>query len=210
MGMVRDAFGILKESRRPYLILNLIYYGLIICGMIYAAFDRPTQQALTDAVGAAFLEGPLAGIGAAYTGGQLLRAIILTFVVNLVAGSFVSITLPALVIPFSGLLVGGLRAVLWGLIFSPTTLAVGSSETFYGVLASGVLLLEGQAYVLVMLATVIQGQAFLWPASVGATSWKQGYLVGLKRTASLYLLVVLVLAVAAVYEAVLVIIILPG
>ncbi|HEX6384504.1 MAG TPA: hypothetical protein VF177_07530 [Anaerolineae bacterium] len=210
MSVVRDAFAILRKSRRPYILLNLMYYGLVICGMIYAAFDRSVQQTLMDAVGAAFLEGPLAGVAEAYTSGQLLLAIVLTLVVNLAAGSFVSITLPSLFVPFSGLLVGGLRAVLWGLIFSPTTLAVSSREVVYGVLALGLLLLEGQGYVLAMLAAVVQGQAFLWPASVGATSRKQGYLMGLKRTAFLYLLVVLVLAVAAVYEAVLAIVILPG
>ena len=163
-----------------------------------------------DAIGAAFLEGPLAGVAEAYTGGQLLLAIVLTPVINLAVGSFVSITLPSLLVPFSGLLVGGLRAVLWGLIFSPTTLAVSSREVVYGALALGLLLLEGQGYVLAMLAALVQGQSFLWPASAGATSRKQGYLMGLKQTALLYLLVFLVLAVAAVYEALLAIVILPG
>lgn len=210
MRVLGDAFAILSKSRRPYIFLNLAYYGLVVCGMIYAAFDRSVQQTLMDTIGAAFLEGPLAGVMEAYTGGQLLLAIVLTLVVNLAVGSFVSITLPSLVVPFSGLLVAGLRAVLWGLIFSPTTLAVSGREALYGILALGVLLLEGQGYVLAMLAAVIQGQAFLRPASVGATSRKQGFLVGLKYTAFVYLLVILVLAVAAVYEAVLAIVILPA
>ena len=113
------------------------------------------------------------------------------------------------VIPFSGLLVGAYRAVLWGLIFSPPTLAVSSREMLAGFLALILLILEGQGYVLAMLAAYVQGSAFLFPKSVGATSRKQGYGVGVKRSIRLYLLVVPVLAVAAVYEALVVILIMP-
>jgi hypothetical protein len=62
------------------------------------------------------------------------------------------------------------------------------------------LILEGQGYVLATLGGYLQGRAFLWPQSVGATKRGQGYWYGVKEQARIYLLVVVVLLVAAVYE----------
>jgi hypothetical protein len=71
------------------------------------------------------------------------------------------------------------------------------------------ILLEGNGYVLAMLAAYVQGKSFLLSASAGATGHAQGYWVGLQRSSRLYLLVVLQLLVAAIYEALLVIVIRP-
>jgi hypothetical protein len=46
----------------------------------------------------------------------------------------------------------------------------------------------------------LQGRAFLWPRSVGLETRGQRYIEGLRRTGKVYILVVLTLAVAAVYE----------
>ncbi len=194
---MKSALETIKESRRAYIVLNLVYYGLVICGMIYVAFNPSLQQSLLELVGSAFTEGPLSAVGSAYTGGQVLRAMVLTFVVNLFLGSIAVITLPSLVIPFSGLLTGAYRAVLWGLLLSPTTPVL----RLVMIPHSLVLILEGQAYILAMLAAYVQGKAFLWPRSVGATTRRQGYGVGVKLSVRIYGLVVLLLAVAAIYEA---------
>lgn len=197
MRAIRSALEIIGESRRAYIVLNLVYYGLVICGMIYVAFNPSLQQTLIETVGDAFTEGPLSAVGSAYIGGQVLLAIALTFVVNLILGSIIFITLPSLVIPFSGLLLGAYRALMWGLILSPTAPELRAVMIPHSL----TLILEGQAYVLAMLAAYVQGRAFLWPRSVGAATRRQGYGVGVKRSARVYLLVVLLLAVAAVYEA---------
>jgi hypothetical protein len=62
------------------------------------------------------------------------------------------------------------------------------------------LLLEGQAYIVAMLAAYQQGLAFICPRTVGAQTHWRGYCAGLRRTGSLYLLVTILLAVSAVYE----------
>ena len=203
MKMIQSALETIKEVRRAYIVLNLVYYGLVICGMIYVAFDPSLQQSLLELVGSAFTEGPLSAVGSAYVGGQVLWAMVLTFVVNLFLGSIAVITLPSLVIPFSGLLIGAYRAVLWGLLLSPTT----PELRLVMIPHSLVLILEGQAYILAMLAAYVHGRAFLWPRSVGAATRRQGYGLGVKRSVRIYLLVVLLLAAAAIYEALEVIII---
>jgi hypothetical protein len=203
MKMIQSALETIKEVRRAYVVLNLVYYCLVICGMIYVAFDPSLQQSLLEPVGSAFTEGPLSAVGHAYFGGQVLWAMVLTFVVNLFLGSIAVITLPSLVIPFSGLLIGAYRAVLWGLLVSPTTPELRLAM----IPLSLVLILEGQAYILAMLAAYVHGRAFLWPRSVGAATRRQGYGFGVKRSFRIYLLVVVLLAAAAIYEALEVIII---
>jgi hypothetical protein len=197
MKAIQSALGIIKEFRRAYIVLNLVYYGLVICGMIYVAFNPSLQQSLLELVGNAFTEGPFSAVGSAYFGGQVLRAMVLTFVVNLFLGSIAVLTLPSLVIPFSGLLIGVYRAILWGVLLSPTS----PEMRLVMIPHSLVLILEGQAYILAMLAAYVQGKAFLWPRSAGVATRRQGYGLGMKRSACIYLLVVLVLAVSAVYEA---------
>jgi hypothetical protein len=209
MKALRSALDILGESRRAYVALNLVYYGLVACGMVFTALDRSVQRQLLAAVGNALTQGPLAGVASAYGTGQIMLAIAWTFVINLAVASFVSITLPSLIVPFSGMLVGLVRAVTWGLLFSPPTLAVGGREAAMGLLVGILLILEGQGYVLAMLAAWVQSRAFVSPQSVGATDHGQGYLVGIRRALYLYVLVALVLAVAAIYEAVIAIIVLP-
>jgi hypothetical protein len=61
----------------------------------------------------------LAAVGSAYGGGQVIQAMIVTFIVNLIPGSIIEMSLPSLIIPFSGLLMGIYRAILWGLLLSP-------------------------------------------------------------------------------------------
>jgi len=132
-------------------------------------------------------------------------AMALTFVVNLFIGSLIDITLPSLIVPFSGMLLGILRAVLWGFLLSPAS----PQLRFSMIPHSLTLLLEGQGYILVLLAVYVQGRAFLWPLSVGVEGHWKGYLEGLKRTGLLYVLVTLTLLAAAIYEALEVILIVP-
>ena len=196
MHWLTPAFTIIRTHRRAYVWLNIMYYGLIGLGMLYATFNPALQKLITDAVGTAFSQGPLAAVGEAYLSGQTIRAILLTFGINLVVGSGATITLPSLLIPFSGLLMGAYRAILWGLIYAPNTPAL--RVIFFPHLPT--LLLEGQAYILVLLGVVIQGRALFLPRAVGATTRWQGYKQSLKLTGQLYLLVLLVLAIAAIYE----------
>lgn len=196
MKFVKEAWQLVHANRRAYIIINVVYYGLVVVFMVVAAFNRPLQDQLLASVGEAFTGGPLSVVGSAYVNAEVLKAIGLTFVVNLVLASFLQITVPSAIIPFSGFLIGVFRAVLWGLILSPAHPDLRLSMIPHSL----TLLLEGQAYILVLLAAYVQGRAFLWPKTAGVEGHGRGYLEGLKSTAKLYILVVLVLAVAAVYE----------
>ena len=210
-GRLKTAFlravALVFEYRRSYLVLNGVYYGLVAAGMVYAVVNPQVQQWLSEQVKVG-LKGPLAPVAEAYASG-VLPAIAMTFAVNLLAGSFGSITLPSLVIPYSGMLIAAFRAVMWGLIFAPQTLEIDATLAARGSLIALLILLEGQGYVLTMLAAHMQGKAFLSPAGVLASSRWQGYRIGVRLSLRLYVLVAVALAVAAIYESIIVVLILP-
>jgi len=192
----------LRRERWAYLWLNLAYYGLVGAGMAWAAFDRPLQEQLLTMVEGELRAGALAPVSAIYDRGGVLLAAAVTFGVNLVIGSLASITLPSLVVPFSGLGLAAVRAVLWGLLFAPGTLDMGGGEAVAGLSVALVVLLEGQGYV--------QGRPFVWPASVGARNRREGYAIGVGRALTIYGAVALVLAIAALVEALAVIALMPA
>ncbi len=194
--LLKSAWGLVQENRRAYIIINIVYYGLVVIGMIYVAFNQKLQEELLNLVGAGFMTGPLSFVGQAYVNAEVLTAIAATFFVNLFIGSFGTITLPSLIIPFSGFLIGIYRSILWGLLLSPAH----PDMRLIMIPHSLTLIIEGQAYILALLAAYIQGRAFLWPKTVGLETRAKGYVEGLKRTGKIYLLVVLTLAIAAIYE----------
>jgi hypothetical protein len=182
--------------RRAWLVWNLIYFGLAILGGIYVAVDPGIQQTLLAAAGAGFSPtGPLGAVTEAYLSGQLLPAIAMTVVVNLVLGSFLEITLPSLV-PMLGLLVGLFRAMVWGLLFSPVTGTYGLEMLPITLL----LLLEGEGYVLAMLGV----WTWWWPVLSRAGQRRRLWVEGVKSQARVYVAVAFTLLVAAVYEVALV------
>ncbi len=196
------SFGLVREHWRAWLVANFAYFGVLIVGLVVIVFNRDLQQALYDAIGQTFTQGgPLAAVGEAYTSGQAAKAIGLTFIVNLAIGTFVSITLPSLIIPFSGWLIAFYRALLWGFIFSPASGSPLSGQgVLTGVLIAILLLLEGEGYVLGGLAAWIQGRSVISHRRLGYETLGEGYVAGLKQTALMYIPIVIVLAIAAVYE----------
>ena len=196
MNAIKSAWALVQENKRAYIVINVVYYGLVLIFMGVAAFNPALQDELLKTGGQSLMTGPLAVVGEAYVNAEVLTAIGLTFGVNLFLGSLAVITIPSLVIPFVGLLMGVYRAILWGLIFYPghpdmQIIMIPHSLT---------LILEGQAYILALFGTYLQGRAFLWPKSVGLESHWRGYLEGLKRTVKIYLQVTITLIIAAIYE----------
>jgi len=205
MALFKRAWEIVRENRQAYITINAVYYGLVAIFMVYAAFNQPLQETLVKSVGAGFTSGLLAFVGKTYSSGQVLGAMAITLAINLFIGTLLEITLPSLIIPFIGLLMGIIRASLWGILLSPAypplrMVMIPHSLT---------LILEGQGYILGLLAVYVQGRAFLQPGAVGAAGHWRGYVEGVKRTGWLYSLVVLLLLVAAIYESLEVIFLAP-
>jgi hypothetical protein len=188
---------------RALLVLNAVYFGAAVLAAGYAFLNPVVQSQVTDAAVDAF--SPTGGLGPliqAYLGGELLRAMLLTFLVNLILGSLVVITLPSAVIPFAGLLIGVYRAVLWGLLFAPTP---GSAMGPTLWLHMPTILLEGEAYVVAMLGVWLWWRAVITSPGHRWTAWLHGF----KLQLGVYGFVAGLLAAAAVYESIEVIWLLP-
>ena len=202
MKRIATPLKVISEFRRPFIGVNVAYFALIACGILYTSIDPSFRQRFWQLIEGAFSAGPLSALPAAAGSGQLALLALMIFGFNLLLGSLAVITLPSLVIPFSGLLVGAYRAFLWGMLAPPATgwsvdLVVSSVPFLV------LVLLEGEGYVLAMLAAFLHGRAFVFPQSVGASTHRQGYREGVRLTLRLYILVAFILAVAAIYEALL-------
>ncbi len=202
------ALGLVRQFAHPFLLVNLAYFGIVCGGMAYGSWDRENRDAYmveSKRQAAEFLPAVLG----TNPSDHVVRTVGLIFVVNLIGGSLLYITLPSLLLPFVGLLLGAVRAFIWGLIFTPNLTAFNGTVLAYGLLVGILLVLEGEGYVLAMLGSYIQGKSLLFPQSVGAATRWQGYKSGATWTLQLYTLVAGVLAVAAVYEGMLVSYVMP-
>ncbi len=194
--MFRTALKTVKENFREYVLLNLLYYGLVVASMAYTYAFPEVQEELMQELRMEFPEA-FPWVVEAYTKGDFPMAAALTFSVNLILGSVAYITLPSLIIPFGGIVAGCARAIAWGLLLAPT-----SPELAWVMIPHSLtLILEGQGYILAMFAAYVQWKGIIWPKRVGEEKRLKAYVTGIKKTAHICILVALVLAVSAIYEA---------
>jgi hypothetical protein len=189
-----------EMQRRPRLVwgVHLAYFGLVlVCAVgIYEMPD--VQTLLMTSVQGAFTssKGVIGETGRAYLSGNVPRAAAMTFLVNFLLGALAVITLPSLILPGFGVVMATFRAITWGLLFGPTTVAMAFAMLPH----VWTMLLEGEAYILATLFSLLI-PVHLVQASKGSTVLGRfGRVVLLNVQASL--LVALVLAVSACYEAI--------
>jgi hypothetical protein len=201
-----NALRIVNDYRRAYILSNMVYYGLFISGVIAMALvPASLKESMIQQLGVFLTTGTYAPVTEAYDSGFVLLAILLTFVVNLIIGRFFSITLPSVVIPFSGPLMYMPIAFTMGTVVS---LALGT-RTIIDINLFLLAALELQSSVIAILGAYIQGKALLFPKSVGLATHQQGFWLGIKESLYLYALIIAVLAIAAVHESFLFFVVLP-
>ncbi|GAB7045865.1 hypothetical protein [Catenuloplanes indicus] len=89
-----------------------------------------------------------------------------------------------------------MRGFSWGVLFTP----VGQPDSSY-LFHYGTLFIEGAAYVLVGFAAWVHARRFLQPRRFGLPHRRAGYVNGLAATAKLYVWVIVLLVIGALYEA---------
>jgi hypothetical protein len=209
MNAVREALTLIKKDRKAFNLINIGYFATIIFGMLVIRLSPEFQKQLISLIGDAFSTGPLKYLTGAYSNGEIIKAIGLTFIVNLVLGTLIALTLPSLVIPFGGFVMGVYRALAWGFLFSPDLTGLDLPKVILGIGIGLLLIFEGEAYVLGLFAAYLQGRAWVKPTSVGVENHTQGYLAGIRLTLRMYLLVIGMLLIAAIYEVILTVLISP-
>jgi hypothetical protein len=165
---------LVEMKARPRLVwgIHLVYFGLVIAGSLLVF-----------------------AAAEAYQSGNIPLAAALTFAVNFFLGSLAVITLPSCLLPGVGALLAAFRALTWGLLFAPTT-----REITYGMLPHSLtMLLEGEGYILAAFFGLLIPVQIARRGSGMSFSGRFGRVLLLNIQAQFW--IVVVLAVAAIYEA---------
>jgi hypothetical protein len=175
-----------------------IYFGTALLFMLVAYCLPELQFCLLSAVKSQVANGsgPLGVAGQAYMSKSIPLAAAITFVVNFLIGSFAVITLPSIILPGVGVLVAAFRAMLWGLLLAPTFDVLSRAMLPHSL----TLLLEGEAYVIAAFFGLLV-PIFLFSRTEGPSvghRYGKALLLNLKGN----FLVISVLVIAAIYEAI--------
>jgi Stage II sporulation protein M len=189
--LLRKPFQIIRANFRAYLIINAIVYGLVITGMV-AAMVFPnlsaTQVATMEENGTADLVRSL------FNNPWLFSLTILG--VNVMTGAL-WIVLPSLIVPFTGIALFAYKAFTLGLAMAPSTKTMAVALIPHSL----TILIELQAYALLMFGAYILGRSWVRPATIGARNHRQGYVRGLKQLGWLSLATLPIFIIGAIWEA---------
>ena len=195
----------IRKYKRLFLTMHLIYFGLALLFMLVAYHLPELQVCLLAGVKSQVVDGsgPLAVAGKAYLSKNILRAAVTTFAINFTLGSLAVITLPSVIVPGVGVLAAAFRALLWGLLLAPSFAILSRAMLPHSI----TLLLEGEAYVIAAFFGLLI-LVYLFRKAEGpgpARRYGRAQLMNIRGN----LLVAIILAIAALYEAIEVILAMP-
>ena len=192
MPLVRAPLQILRTHRRAYLLANLVFYGLVLGGF---ALGLAVPELAAGRAEGLETDGTADLVGRLLSNVWLFAAMLLG--VNTITVGLASIVLPSLVIPFLGIAVFAYRAVVIGVTLAPTD----QSTWIVLIPHSLTLVIEFQAYILLVLGAYLLGRAWITPSFVEETSRVRAYGTGLRLLGVLSLTALALLVVGALYEA---------
>ncbi len=189
---LRRPFAIIRADLGVYLVTNVIVYGLVIAGFVTALIFPELNAAQVTSLN----DNGTTDLVVSLLGNVWLFALVILGINTLTVGAL-SILLPSMIVPFAGIAVFGYRAFTIGL-----TLAPANEAGWIGLIPHSLtILIEFQAYILLVFGAYLLGRSWLRPATIGAGNRRQGYLRGLRQVGWLSLLALALLIVGAIYEA---------
>ena len=198
MDLIGDIVTIFRKDWKLLAAVNAFYLGVFLIGAVIALLRPDVQGYWLDVLAQGLKAGPLAPVGSAIAVGRVVNLAVSIFATNLITGTFVFITVPSLLFPPWALLLGGWRALLWGVAFGvPYGHLTMDKLVFHYV----TMLVEGEAYVIAIFGSLRQALALIRPGRFGEASRLRAYLAAIVDNVKLLLVVVVLLAVGAVYEA---------
>lgn len=201
MNLLTAPASLIRDHRRSFIALAATYISLFAVGVLVTVVVSELRPGgLGSLGGGATTTGLGQIITDAYRSENVALAALVTLAVNLFSASLLQTTIPTLIVPFIGVVITMVRGLSWGVLFSP----VGADDSAF-LIHYVTLLIEGAAYVLVGFASWVQARMFLQPSRYGFSSRRAGYVGGLVATLQVYVWVVGLLIVGAIYEAVTVI-----
>jgi hypothetical protein len=193
----------IHKFRCLFLGLHLVYFGVVVLFMLLAHTLPEFQVCLLGGIKAQVADGsgPLGVAGKAYMSKSIPMAAVVTLLINFFLGSLAYITIPSIIIPGVGILAAVFRASMWGLLLAPNFDVLAGTMLPH----SFTILLEGEGYVLASFFGLLI-LVYLFRKAEGlslAGRYGRALLMNVRGN----LLVAMVLTIAAIYEAIEVILI---
>jgi uncharacterized membrane protein SpoIIM required for sporulation len=181
-------------------LVALLYIGSYLVGWYLISIKSQIAVEISRGLRESVLtQQPFTSILQSLQGGELLKAILVTFLVNLTTGAFLTTTLPG-VVPLVGSLGTIAVTVLRGFVVGITYPEVLSSSPAGFALGLGTMILELGAYVFSGAAGINIALAPMLPRRYGTQSRWMAFKMAWKDAAKIYLIVVIFLALGAAWE----------
>jgi uncharacterized membrane protein SpoIIM required for sporulation len=200
MGVMAQVVSTVKRVKGLLTLVALLYILSYLAGWYLIGTGNPSAAWIAERIRQTVLtQRPFTTVIGALRGGNLLEAILFTFLFNLANGAFASTTLPG-IIPLLGALFTVGITVVRGFIIGLTYPEVLASSTGGFVVGMGTLLLELGAYVFSGAAGINIALAPLMPQREGTQSRLAAFKAAWKDAAHLYVIVIVLLALGAIWE----------
>ena len=189
--MLRRPFEMIGANKRAYLAISAMAYGLVIVGFLVGIVfpDLSRAQAQTQQT-----DGTADLVTSLLSNPWLFAVVI--FAVNIGRLSALTIVLPSLVVPFLGLPLFAYWSFMTGVTIAPTT-----DMAWVALIPHSLtVVIELQAYILLLLGVYLLGRSWLWPRTAGVPTHRRGYLRGLQQLGWLALPALVLLVIGALYE----------
>jgi len=200
LSILSKSIQAVRRIRVLIALVALLYIGSYLAGWylisIKSTIAVETSRGLQESV---LTQQPFTSILQSLQGGELLKAILVTFLVNLTTGAFLTTTLPGIV-PLIGSLGTIAVTLLRGFMIGVTYPEVLSSSPSAFALGFGTMILELGAYVFSGAAGINIALAPILPKRYGTQSRWMALKMAWKDAAKIYLIVIILLALGAVWE----------
>lgn len=200
MRILSEAAQAARRMKLLLVIVALLYVGSYLAGWYLVSVKSPiaveASQGLQESV---LTQQPFTSILQSLQEGELVKAILFTFLVNLTVGAFLTTTLPGIV-PLVGslgtIIVTILRGFVIGIVY-PEILSL----SFGGfILGFGTLILELGAYIFSGAAGINIALAPIMPKRYGVLSRWAAFRMAWRDALKIYVIVAILLVLGAVWE----------
>lgn len=181
-------------------LVALLYVCSYLVGWYLISVKSPIAVETVQGVSQTVLtEEPFTSVIQSLRGGELVKAILVTFLLNLTGGAFLTTTLPG-VLPLIGALGAIAITLLRGFVIGVTYPEVLAASPVGFALGLGTMILELGAYVFSGAAGINISLAPILPGRYGVESRLTAFKMAWKDAARIYVIVAILLALGAIWE----------
>lgn len=200
MQLLSQTIQAAKRMRTLLALVALLYVGSYLAGWYLISIKSPiaveTAQAVTGSV---LTQSPFTTIIQSLRAGELAQAILITFLLNLTSGAFLTTTLPG-ILPLVGALVPVVVTLLRGFVIGITYPEILASSLAGFALGFGTMILELGAYVFSSAAGIHIALAPIMPKRYGVESRWAALKLAWRDAFRIYPIVIILLALGAIWE----------